>query len=104
MKTNVVITLILGAIVIASCKKDTAKAPESNITKDQLTNIAGSSPQTFAKIQNFMLGALSKAAQSGITITEPPSETSEKIELSKATRLKSTNGPNDGTGPDADGW
>jgi len=104
MKTNVVITLMLVAILIASCKKDPAKAPESNITKDQLTNIAAKSPQTFAKIQSFMLGALSKAAQSGVTITEPPSVTSAKIELSKATRLKSTNGPYDWTGPDADGW
>jgi len=49
-----------------------------------------------------MLGALSKACTIRVTITEPPSVTSAKIELSKATRLKSTNGPYDWTGPDAD--
>ena len=103
MKTKLLIILILAVVMATSCKKE-SKAPAVDITTDELSNIAATTPQTFAKLESFMLDALSKAAASGINIDAPPTEKSAKVELSKIMRLKSAKTTPGWTGPDADGW
>jgi len=106
MKTKLfLILLVLGIVIATSCKKADNSAPtKGQITPTQLDAVSEKSTSTFASIQTFMLGALMSAADSGIMITAPPSETSAKAEMSKIVKLKNAEGPYDWFGPDADGW
>jgi hypothetical protein len=105
MKTKfLLIFLILGVILITSCKKDTAKKAEPTLTTTQLNDVSTKTTQIFSKIESLMLGVFSAAADSGVNISQPTTPSTNKNAFFNVTSKKSAVGNMDWSGPDADGW
>jgi hypothetical protein len=105
MKTKLLfILLIFGVALATSCKKESAKKAAPTLTTTQLNDVSDKTTQLFSKIENFMFGVISSAADSGIYISQPATPTSAKKEFFKVTNRKSAQGNSDWFGPDADGW
>lgn len=95
--------LIIMSVLFAACKKDST----SNTSKsDQLTKVASNGLSITTQLESFMLQSLSVAADSGLTVTAPPSvptDTSGKSATLKIRSLKNSQDYN-WEGPDLNGW
>jgi hypothetical protein len=92
--------LVVMAIAVSSCKKESKNEGSTAISQDQMSECSASAMSVSLEIQNFMLSGYTEAILSGKDLSLPP-DPPDTTSLKSA--LKNTAGF-EWSGPDAGGW